>query len=130
MAKEFNLSSPILLTTQMLIDVPTGGVEAGEFIIRNNTRGFALADADPYDALDNVSIESNPKYTLIVRAPEVIAQKAAGAINEGQTLFFNVSTRKVTTASTGNQYVGRALESVGSAATEIRMTFIGDEADA
>lgn len=129
MSKIFDLQSPIATAVTMEIDVPTGGVDAGEFITRNDVSGFPLVTTDPYGAEDE-SIESNPKYTLITRAEKVRALKAAGAINEGEYVYYDSGDGKINAAPTGNTYCGYALESVASAATSIMICFIGDNRDA
>ena len=129
MAKIFDLQSPIATSISMNIDVPTGGVDAGEFITRNDVSGFVLVTTDPY-GVDDESIESNPQYALITKAEKVRALKAAGAINEGEYVFYDSGDGKINTSPTGNTYCGYALESVASAATSIMICFIGDNRDA
>ena len=129
MAKIFDLQSPILTAKAMQIDVPTGGVDAGEFITRNNNRGFVLVTTDPYGSGEE-SIEANPKYTLVTNAEAVRALKSAGAINEGQNVFYDAVAGKVTAAPTGNTYCGYAIESVASGATSVLICFIGDDTNA
>lgn len=122
----FQLQSPLRNTTQIIANVPTGGVNAGEFITLNNVNGFALTTVDPY-AVSDLSIESARNYTLITEAEMVLAEKSAGVINAGQNVFYNTSTAKVSTSSTGNTFVGYALESVGSSATQVRIKFVGQD---
>jgi hypothetical protein len=123
----FQLQSPLRDTKQINnLSAPTGGVDAGEFRTVNNVNGFVLVTTDPYGSTD-LSLESNRQYVLITEAPLVLAEKNAGAINAGVSVFYNSSTKKVTTSSTGNTYVGYAVESVGSAATQVRIAFNGSD---
>jgi len=122
----FELQSPLRDTDQMLLTVPTGGVDAGEFKTVNNVNGFALTTVDPYGVSD-LSVESNRTYTLITDASMVRAQKAAGAINAGQDVYYVASSKKISTSSTGNTHVGYAIESVGSAETSVLIKFTGKD---
>ena len=122
----FQLLSPIRETKQIVLDAPTGGVDAGEFKTSNNVNGFVLVTTDPY-GVNDLSIESNRQYVLITDAALVLAEKSAGAINAGASVYYNSGTKKITASSTGNTYVGYAAESVGSAATQIKIVFVGSD---
>ena len=120
----FKLRSPLYNTAQMFLTVPTGGYDKGEAVTVNNVVGFTLNAEEPLGSTE-LSIEGTQQVTLVTQAEMVVAPKAAGAINQGEKVYLD--GQSVTTAPTGNTYVGYALESVLSAATEVLIYFNGGD---
>jgi hypothetical protein len=120
----FELKSPLFNTAQVKYEVPTGGVDAGELITLNSGAvGFALTDGSILGS-DELDLEGSRFVTLITEAESVEATKVVGAINQGVAVYAD-NTGKVTAASTGNRFIGYALESALSAATTILIRFNG-----
>jgi hypothetical protein len=120
----FKLRSPIYTTTQMFIPVPTGGYDKGEAVTVNAVTGFTLNAESPLDS-NTLDLEDSRSATIVTKAEAVEAPKATGAINRGQEVYLDGQV--VTTAPTGNTYVGYALESVLSAATSVLIAFNGGD---
>lgn len=120
----YELSGEIDQTTQLIIPIPTGGVTKGELIAVNDVVGFPLATVAPIGT-GEYEIESVRYFTLVTDSDNVTAEKKVGAINAGAKVYADAITDQITTAPTGNRFVGYALHAALSADTHVRIRFMG-----
>lgn len=83
-----------------IIATAGGAIATGEVTIVEESIGFPLVD-----------VVLNDKVTMIIRASQVRAMKAAEAIAAGDTIYWDAAANKVTkTSATGLPIVGVAVE--------------------
>jgi len=102
-------------------------VSKGDFVIVNSDSGlsgFYLDDLESSPEVVNALTED--VSAICLSAPAVQYDKTTGeTFTKGSKLFYNNSTNKVSSSSTGNILVGYALEAKASADTSIIGSFSG-----
>lgn len=97
----------------LVVTVPTGG----------HTRGLIYAASSGAYGVARVTADAAASGTLSTFGV-VWATKLTGAITAGQKIYQDSSTKKASTASTGNVLVGYAVKAAASGDTEV-LVFMG-----
>jgi len=100
-----------------VIVAPSGGLEAGEFVIVEDTLYIAMADI--VAAAEGVGVYRNRK---------ILVSKDAGAGTDlavGDKVYYNAVTGKVTPTSGGNRLCGRCNEAALTTDTTVEIDFDG-----
>mgnify|MGYP000910349312 CR=1 FL=1 len=100
-----------------IITAPSGGLEAGEFAIVEDTLYIAMDDIDAAD--DGVGVYRNRK---------IVVNKDSGAgtaLEVGDKVYYNATTGKVTPTVGANRLCGRCNEAALTTDTTVEIDFDG-----
>lgn len=124
MAEEIRLGCELVQTESYpLINIPSGGVTKGE-VLQVNSLGWGFAFS--YASDDETDPTFASSVLLITKAPVAIGAKGVGAIAQGAKVYWDNSTKVITTSSGGNTYFGRCRKAALSADTEVEFVFDQD----
>ena len=99
----------------IIVDAPSGGVDAGEFVNYGGIHGFYYA---PTPVGAEVAIIWACDY---MRLPKL----ASIAITGGATLYWDTSESHVTNVASGNHEIGRAAKPAAATTTEVDLILWG-----
>ena len=95
---------------------------AGDMIVIGSTVGVVVENVGTSSQAISDTYPNGPDGVLVYEAEKIVLPKSTGtgeSFSEGDRVYYDASAKNITSTSTGNTLCGRALESAGTADTEV-----------